>query len=55
MTAAGSLYTIVAWAALVFFPEPFLALFKGNSEMIEKGVSAVQLYFSGFVFMLLQF
>ena len=55
MTAAGSLYTIVAWAALVFFPEPFLALFTGNSEMIEKGVRAVHLYFAGFVFMLFQF
>lgn len=55
MTLAGSVYTVLAWAALVLFPKPFLALFTGNKEMIENGVRAVHLYFAGFVFMLFQF
>lgn len=55
MTFAGSVYTVLAWAVLVFFPKPFLALFTGNKEMIENGVRAVHLYFAGFVFMLFQF
>ena len=55
MTFAGSAYTVFAWAALVLFPKPFLALFTGNTEMIENGVRAVHLYFAGFVFMLFQF
>lgn len=55
MTLAGSVYTVLAWAALVLFPKPFLALFTGNKEMIENGVHAVHLYFAGFVFMLFQF
>lgn len=55
MTFVGSVYTVLAWAVLVFFPKPFLALFTGNKEMIENGVRAVHLYFAGFVFMLFQF
>lgn len=55
MTFVGSVYTVLAWAVLVFFPKPFLALFTGNKAMIENGVRAVHLYFAGFVFMLFQF
>ena len=55
MTLAGSVYTVAAWAVLVLFPKPFLALFTGNRQMIEAGVSSVHLYFAGFVFMLFQF
>ena len=55
MTIAGGTYMVLAWIVLVFFPKPFLALFTGNGEMIEKGVRAVHLYFAGFVFMLFQF
>ena len=54
MTLAGSVYTVAAWAVLVLFPKPFLALFTGNRQMIEAGVSSVHLYFAGFVFMLFQ-
>lgn len=55
MTAAGCAYTVVAWALLVIFPRPFLAMFTGNQEMIRQGVWAVHLYFAGFVFMMFQF
>lgn len=55
MTFVGSVYTVLAWTVLVFFPKPFLALFTGNKAMIENGVRAVHLYFAGFVFMLFQF
>lgn len=55
MAFAGSAYTVTAWAVLVLFPGPFLALFTGNEEMLHYGVRAVHLYFAGFVFMLFQF
>lgn len=55
MTLAGGAYTVLAWAALMLFPRPFLALFTSNAEMIEKGIRSVHLYFAGFVFMLFQF
>lgn len=55
MTIAGAAYMAAAWILLILFPRPFLGLFTANSEMIEKGVRAVHLYFVGFVFMLFQF
>lgn len=55
MALVGGIYTVTAWLLLVVFPRPFLALFTNNQEMIEGGVSAVHLYFAGFVFMLFQF
>ena len=55
MTAAGSIYTLIAWLVLLLFPHPFLMLFTSNQEMIREGVAAIQIYFAGFVFMLFQF
>ena len=55
MACVGGAYTIVAWAALMAFPRPFLALFTNNEEMIRLGVRSLHLYFAGFVFMLFQF
>ncbi|MDO4321193.1 MAG: MATE family efflux transporter [Lachnospiraceae bacterium] len=55
MALSGGAYTAAAWAVLMLFPKPFLALFTGNREMIETGVRSLHLYFAGFVFMLFQF
>ena len=55
MALAGGIYTAAAWVVLVLFPEPFLALFTTNKEMLSLGVRSVHLYFAGFVFMLFQF
>lgn len=55
MSVVGNLYTLVAWMILFSFPKPFLALFTNNADMIEAGVSAVHLYFAGFIFMIFQF
>lgn len=55
MACVGGAYTIVAWAALMAFPRPFLTLFTNNEEMIRLGVRSLHLYFAGFVFMLFQF
>ena len=55
MTAAGSIYTLIAWLVLLLFPHPFLMLFTSNQEMIREGVAAIQIYFAGFVFMLFLF
>lgn len=48
-------YTMVAWAILKISPEPFIRIFNGDSELIEKGIPALHIYFFGFCFMALQF
>ncbi len=55
MTAVGSIYTIAAWLLLILLPKPFLMLFTSSREMIAEGVTAIHIYFAGFVFMLFQF
>ena len=54
MTLCTFLYTAAAWALILLFPEFFMRIFTDNEEMIRLGVSAMRLYFAGFVFMTFQ-
>lgn len=48
-------YTLVAWGILAIAPEFFIRLFNSDPMLVEKGVSALRIYFMGFCFMALQF
>ncbi|HJB15654.1 MAG TPA: MATE family efflux transporter [Candidatus Blautia excrementipullorum] len=55
LTLAGGAYTILFWAVIEAVPEFFIRIFNSEPELIEKGVSALHIYFFGFCFMALQF
>lgn len=48
-------FSLIAWALLFFFPHFFIHLFNSDPELIEKGVPAMHIYFSGIFMMSLQF
>ena len=51
----GLLYTAVFWAAILLFPEFFMSIFSTNNEIIRLGVTPLNIYFMGFIFMAMQF
>lgn len=55
MTAASVIFSVVIWAVIFFEPRFFLHLFTQESELIEKGIPALQIYFGGIFMMSLQF
>lgn len=55
LSLTGGAYTVLSWLLLMLCPAVFLSVFTSNADMIGLGVQAVQIYFSGFVFMLFQF
>ncbi len=55
ITILGAAFTLVCWALVLLFPEVLLRLFTSDETMVTLGVSAMHLYFFGFVFMPLQF
>ena len=55
ITIVGALFTLVCWALVLIFPEFLLRLFTSDETMVTLGVSAMHIYFFGFVFMPLQF
>lgn len=48
-------YTFLVWLAVVLFPEFWIRLFNKDPELLRQGVSALKLYFFGFVMMAFQF
>ncbi len=54
-TWMGASYTIIAWLAVVLFPEFWFRIFSDDLEMMAAGVDVLKIYFFGFVFMALQF
>lgn len=54
MTLAILTYTAAAWGAVLALPKFFMGLFTDSREMIDMGVSAMRIYFIGFVFMTFQ-
>ena len=54
-TLMGFAYTLLAWLAIVVFPKFLLGIFSDDLQMIDLGVSALKIYFFGFVFMAFQF
>ena len=55
ITWVGAGFTLVCWALVLLFPEFLLRLFTSDESMVVLGVSAMHIYFFGFVFMPLQF
>lgn len=54
-TLIGFVYTLVAWAFVFAFPRFWFGIFSDDLQMMELGVSALRIYFFGFVFMAFQF
>lgn len=54
-TLAGAAYTLAAWLLVFVFPEFWFRIFSKNIDFLEYGVSAMRIYFFGFVFMSFQF
>ena len=55
ITILGAAFTLVCWALVLLFPRVLLGLFTSDETMVALGVSAMNIYFFGFVFMPLQF
>ncbi len=55
MAATGTIYTFVAWIIILLFPGFFLSLFSSDVQLIDTGRVPLLIYFSGFIFMSLQF
>lgn len=55
ITILGAAFTLVCWALVLIFPEPLLRLFTSDETLVRLGVSAMHIYFFGFIFMPLQF
>ncbi len=54
-TLAGAVYTMAAWLAVLIFPRFWFMIFSNDASFLEHGVSAIRIYFFGFVFMSFQF
>lgn len=54
-TYLGAVYTLVAWALVLIFPQVWFDIFSDDPAMTETGVKMLKIYFFGFVFMALQF
>lgn len=54
MTWATFIYTAAAWLAVLAFPRLFMGIFTDSTDMVTLGVSALRVYFVGFVFMTFQ-
>lgn len=55
MTIVCMVYTCIAWAVTLAFPEYFIRMFNSEAELLKAGVPAMHIYFFGFCFMALQF
>lgn len=55
MAFLGFVYTAAAWLFVLLAPEFLISVFTDDVELIENGVSALHIYFFGFIFMALQF
>ncbi len=53
ITKVSVIYLALAWALILIFPAPLIALFGGDGASLHAGVHALHLYFFGFVFMAL--
>lgn len=54
-TLIGSAYTMLAWICIVLFPKFWFSIFSDDLQMMDMGITALKIYFFGFVFMSLQF
>ena len=54
-TLIGASYTAFAWLLVIAFPRFWFSVFSDDMQMINTGISALKIYFFGFVFMAFQF
>ena len=54
-TFIGASYTMFAWMLVIAFPKFWFSVFSDDLQMMEIGISALKIYFFGFVFMAFQF
>ncbi|MBQ8960866.1 MAG: MATE family efflux transporter [Ruminococcus sp.] len=54
-TVVGAVYTAAAWLTVFLFPGFWFKIFSSDKALLGPGVSAIRIYFFGFVFMALQF
>ncbi|MCR5108581.1 MAG: MATE family efflux transporter [Lachnospiraceae bacterium] len=55
MAATGIGYTALMWALILLFPHFFLSVFSSEEKLVLSGRIPMMIYFSGFIFMALQF
>jgi len=54
-TVVAASYTALAWLLMLLFPRFWFGIFSSDTQLIEAGITALRIYFFGFVFMALQF
>ena len=54
-TAAGVIYTLFAWAAVMLLPRQLVGIFSDAPDMIDLSAGMLNIYFFGFFFMAFQF
>ncbi len=54
-TAAGIVYTLVAWILIIVVPSFWFGIFSDNVLMTSEGTTMLRIYFFGFIFMAMQF
>ena len=51
----GITYTALAWLVVILFPEYIIKIFTSDADILSAGISAMHIYFFGFIFMAFQF
>lgn len=54
-TITSIVFSLIAWGFILMFPEALIRMFSSDTELIDKGVSAMHMYFFGIFLMALQF
>lgn len=54
-TVMGASYTMFAWLLVIAFPKFWFSVFSDDLQLMDIGISALKIYFFGFVFMAFQF
>ncbi len=54
-TVLGFVYSLIAWVLVFFLPRFWFGIFSSDQAILDAGVSALRIYFFGYVFMALQF
>ena len=55
MAVMALIYTLCTWLVILFAPRFLISIFSSYQELFADAISAMKLYFSAFIFMLLQY
>lgn len=55
MALLGVAYTVLAWIGVMLVPQQLMAVFSGDTALVNTGAHMLNLYFFGFFFMAFQF